>query len=337
MKKAVLLLFILIFPLGLMAMRSGSEEAAGNYTGTVQVTVSGSTSQSESNLIIEAIDADNVTLTLKDFSYSGMNLGDIIVNNIPVSRDENGDVIFGENEAQTISLLGGLTTAQVSIDDENSIISQGNAVVNVIVTTQVFFSTLNISANFEGSNSSYVPEPRPAHEIAGTYNEDLYVGLGQPVTVETPKFGEVDVEIIATSFDTVTFAIRDFSLDGVNSLGDIVLEDIPVIKQDDGSYRFGYNEPQPISLMGITVMVSLDSENSYINDENQCFYVTVSIQGTPIYVYLDNGLLYTTGIRPTLIERPVRKGVYDLQGRRITSTTLMRGVYIIDGKKVYVK
>ena len=84
-------------------------------------------------------------------------------------------------------------------------------------------------------------------------------------------------------------------------------------------------------------MVNIDSDNSYINDENQCFYVTVSVYGNPIYVYLDNGLLRTTGIRPTLVERPVRKGVYDLQGRRITSMTLTRGVYIIDGKKVYIK
>lgn len=337
MKRILLLFIILTASVATMGMRTAGEEAAGTYTGNIDVTVSGSTSSSESTIVIEDADGEHIVLTLKNFSYSGMNLGDVTLNNVPVSRDENGDVLFGENDPQTLKLMGGMVTAQVNVDDKTSKISQGNAVVNVNVTTQVFISTLNITANFEGSNASYVPEPRPAEEIAGTYNEDLYVEMGQPVTVETPRFGEVDVEIIATSFDTATFAIRDFSLDGETSLGDIVLEDIPVIKQDDGSYRFGYNEPQPISLMGITVMVSLDSENSYINNEHQCFYVTVSVAGSAIYVYLDNGLLNTTGIRPTLVKRPVRKGVYDLQGRRITSMTLTRGVYIIDGKKVYVK
>ena len=320
-----------------MGMRTAGEEAAGTYTGNIDVTVSGSTSSSESTIVIEDIDGDNIVLTLKDFSYSGLNLGDVTLSNIPVSRDENGDVVFGENDPQTLKLMGGALSAQVGVDDETSKISQGNAVVNVNVTTEIFFSTLNITANFTGSNASYVPEPRSAVEIAGTYNEDLYVGIGQPVTVETPQFGEVDVEIVATSFDTATFAIRDFSLDGSTSLGDIVLEGIPVIKQEDGSYRFGDNEPQPISLMGATVMVNIDPENSYITEEHQCFYVTVSVGGNAIYVYLDNGLLKTTGIRPTLVERPVHKGVYDLQGRRVTSMTLSRGVYIINGKKVYIK
>ncbi|MBP3229016.1 MAG: calycin-like domain-containing protein [Bacteroidaceae bacterium] len=344
MKRPLLLLFALVLgTTAALADRTPAEEAAGTYSGLLYIgmgsPVTDATDSQDATITLEAQGEGTVKFTLPNFKYGSMNLGDIVLNNIPVYQEADGTVRFGENSPQSVKVS--IATAQVNIDHTTSNVKEGHAYVDVLVTTRILFSNVNIYVRFVGDNPDYEPElpavpDGPATDISGAYNAPVYISLGTPVTSETEKFTDAEISITAEDANTVTFALKDFSLDGENSLGDIELRGIPVTKDDDGTYRFGANEPQPVSLAGgaITADVKIDETTSYVSEGQ--LYIDVPVQAMGEYIYVHVGLpVVETGLGNgvSVLAGGQWSIIYDLQGRRVTAPA-RHGIYIVGGKKV---
>ena len=64
------------------------EELAGNYKGKLEVTVDGQNLGEQSQKItVEKASEKSINLSLKNFSFIGINLGDIELNDCPLSEN----------------------------------------------------------------------------------------------------------------------------------------------------------------------------------------------------------------------------------------------------------
>ena len=130
-----------------------------------------------------------------------------------------------------------------------------------------------------------------AAAVAGTYNCDLYLALGTPIDETTQPLPNMPVTIEQGDQEgTVNFALYNLNLGEGLALGDIKLDNIPLVA-DGSNYKFGENAPVRLSLMSgaIQADVNINSATSYI--KGNLLYADVDIQwvqegqaNTPIYV-----------------------------------------------------
>lgn len=173
-------------------------------------------------------------------------------------------------------------------------------------------------------------------EAVGNYSGKLAVSL---TTKDDLTFGEdtYNVAITNDGSNTVTFALNNFGFSGMN-LGNIVLPNIPVSKQADGTIHFGANAPVNFTFLGgvITATAKINETTSVINGDS--LLVDVDVVWTnggnaPIYVQFKGKKPHkTTGIQQT-ITKTADKAIYDIQGRRLHKTNT-KGLLIVNGKKV---
>lgn len=145
--------------------------------------------------------------------------------------------------------------------------------------------------------------------ITGTYVCDVYIDFNMSedntndIDAETEPTDQADVSLEDGSTDgTVKFAIYDLSLGAYGSLGDVVLNDIPLVYEGDGKYTFGSHDAQTVelSLSGIAIAasVSIDTSSSYVTSDG-IFFVDVNViwdsmlgeamdTSYPIYVRVTN-------------------------------------------------
>ena len=194
----------------------------------------------------------------------------------------------------------------------------------------------------------------PAQKAAGNYSGILYVNLNDPITDETEPLSEVDgngdpiigedekpvnmifnVIIERQSDNTVKFGLYNFGFLGLE-LGDIVLNDVPVIEQQDGSVKFGENQPVFFSFLDglIEATAKINEANSYVKDDYA--YIDVDVvwtngDDTPIYVRFVGNDAVKTGISSVNVKKAKSDKTFDLQGRRIGEKT--SGILIQNGQK----
>lgn len=204
-----------------------------------------------------------------------------------------------------------------------------------------------------------------AQKAAGNYSGILYVSLYEPVNDETQPLPETDDEgnpiydgndnqvnkifevvIESQAENTVKFGLYNFGFAGMN-LGDIVLENVPVEEQADGSVKFGENSPVLFSFGDgeILATAKINEENSYIKGDYA--YIDVDVVWTnsdtdvedptddsddvPIYVHFQGTDAVKTGIA-SVGTATVKNKAFDLQGRRIEK--MQNGISIVNGKKI---
>lgn len=204
-----------------------------------------------------------------------------------------------------------------------------------------------------------------AQKAAGNYSGILYVSLFDPVNDETQPLPETDDEgnpiydgndnqvnkifevvIESQAENTVKFGLYNFGFAGMN-LGDIVLENVPVEEQADGSVKFGENSPVLFSFGDgeILATAKINEENSYIKGDYA--YIDVDVVWTnsdtdvedptddsddvPIYVHFQGTDAVKTGIA-SVGTATVKNKAFDLQGRRIEK--MQNGISIVNGKKI---
>ena len=204
-----------------------------------------------------------------------------------------------------------------------------------------------------------------AQKAAGNYSGILYVNLFEPINDESLPLPETDDEgnpiydgndnqvnkifevvIESQAENTVKFGLYNFGFLGL-SLGDIVLENVPVEEQADGSVKFGENSPVSFSFGDgeILATAKINEENSYIKGDYA--YIDVDVVWTnsdtdvedptddsgdvPIYVRFQGTDAVKTGIA-SVGTATVKNKAFDLQGRRIEK--MQNGISIVNGKKI---
>lgn len=208
----------------------------------------------------------------------------------------------------------------------------------------------------------------PAQKAAGNFSGVLYVNLFDAINDETEPLPEMDGEgniiydgdnkqinktfevVIETQAEnTVKFGLYNFGFLGMD-LGDIVLNEVPVIEQTDGSVKFGENPPIFFSFLEgqILATAKINEENSYV--EGDYAYIDVDVVWTnsdsdtapdddsddvPIYVRFIGNDAVKTGIAGVAKANDVKNATYDLQGRRVEG--LREGFSIVNGKKIINK
>ena len=129
MKKFLLTAAVLLCTAFGARAQSVAADIAGNYTGDLYISLGAPiTDETEpitgQQVTLTADEDGTVTLALYNFEFGGAPLGDIVVPDLPVSVDADGNVRFGEIAPVSL-VLGGIIEATAGINPETSHISGG--------------------------------------------------------------------------------------------------------------------------------------------------------------------------------------------------------------------
>lgn len=170
------------------------------------------------------------------------------------------------------------------------------ATVETVYDEQTSRLTVTVKGNdYEANPESYTTytiqfaepaKPVDVTKVVAAYSSALVIDMGEggdPIPGVRVSLTE------GTEPGTVNFELRDFKMGEGMMLGDIVLPNIPLVDNGDGTYGFGENAPVSLVLMGgINATATLNIETSRVEGDNLTAHVDViwlSEYGNfPIYV-----------------------------------------------------
>lgn len=345
MKKFLLsILALCLASTAAMAQTSDAVKAStGLYTGDLYVSFDPINEETEvtgqQTVELKADGANTIQFALRNFAFGDLQLGDIIIPAIEVAL-QNSKVSFGEKEALRMTLGKGETAIDcaVKILSTSSQIENNKLVVNLDITWFFGEEQTPIYVRFVGDK---VEASAAVKASVGDYNGDLYVSF-DPINEETEVTGQYKVELTAAGANSINFALRNFSF-GDLQLGDIVIPNMPV-SMNGTKVTFGDMEPQRMLLgegeTAIDCTVKIDPATSYV--ENHVLFVNLDIvwfmgeDHTPIYVRFNSSKW--VGLQHVSIAKKTGR-IYSIDGRYAGNSLqgLSRGIYVQDGKKIYVK
>ena len=288
-----------------------------------------------------------VNFELRDFEMGeGMMLGDIVLPNIPLIDNGDGNYGFGENAPVSLTLME-VINAQANLNTETSYVRGDELMANVDVvwlTGDEETPEVPIYVRAAGTKEQVAD----VSKVLGDYVTDLYINIGAPISEDSEPVPGVKVQLIqGTMPGTVNFELRDFEMGEGMMLGDIVLPNIPLIDNGEGNYGFGKNAPVSLTLMEvINAQANLNTETSYVRGNELMANVDViwltgdeEMPEVPIYVRAAGTRLIPEGIGNSVgIDAGAKaSGVYSLSGVRVAdslSGSLPKGIYIVNGKKI---
>lgn len=217
MKKILLSLFSLFALTGTIMAQTLSERAAGKYSGILYVNLAtpvtdeseplfeldqdGYTVKDENgnpvlatyNVKIETQGDNTVKFGLYDFGFMGLELGDIVLNDVPV--EAKGDkVVFGKNDPVSFNFLDGMILATAKINEEASYVEGETAYIDVDVVWTNSDASLPaddtsddvpIYVRFIGKKDASV-EPKNSYDLNG----DGAVNVGDVTTLVNMILGK---------------------------------------------------------------------------------------------------------------------------------------------------
>ena len=345
MKKFLLsILALCLASTAAMAQTSDAVKAStGLYTGDLYVSFDPINEETEvtgqQTVELTADGANTIQFALRNFAFGDLQLGDIIIPAIEVAL-QNSKVSFGEKEALRMTLGKGETAIDcaVKILSTSSQIENNKLVVNLDITWFFGEEQTPIYVRFVGDK---VEASAAVKASVGDYNGDLYVSF-DPINEETEVTGQYKVELTAAGANSINFALRNFSF-GDLQLGDIVIPNMPV-SMNGTKVTFGDMEPLRMLLgegeTAIDCTVKIDPATSYV--ENNTLIVNLDIvwfmgeDQTPIYVRFNSS--EWVGLQHVSIAKKTGR-IYSIDGRYAGNSLegLSRGIYVQDGKKIYVK
>lgn len=119
--------------IGLGDMEAMETVGATDEDGNVLYDEDGNTIPATYKVTITPDTENTVTFCLPGFGFSGIDLGDITLKNVPVEKQADGTILFGENEAQNFNFLDGMILATAKINEKTSYIKGDSVVVSVDV------------------------------------------------------------------------------------------------------------------------------------------------------------------------------------------------------------
>ncbi|MFR9166672.1 MAG: calycin-like domain-containing protein [Dysgonomonas sp.] len=129
-----------------------SDNVAGTYTGKLSIDVSAIAQEPAGTVVLNTPDqiqvdknsADKINLMLKNFSFGGMSLGDININDIPVIKTAENTYTF-ESETVNLSFMGGFIQATAKASGT----MDGNGGSSIFIDVNTL--GVNVPVNFDGN------------------------------------------------------------------------------------------------------------------------------------------------------------------------------------------
>ncbi len=156
----------------------------------------------------------------------------------------------------------------------------GATVETPVYDEQTCRLTVTVKGNdFEANPESYTTytvqfaKPVDVTKVVAAYSSALLIDMGEggePIPGVRVSLSE------GTEPGTVNFELRNFEMGEGMMLGDIVLPNIPLIDNGDGTYGFGENAPVSLTLLGgINATATLNIETSRVEGDNLTAHVDV--------------------------------------------------------------
>ena len=298
---------------------------AGQYTNTPNTKI----------IVDEVENSDGLyNITLKDFNFGGLPLGDIELNNVKGDSDSDGNVSF--NEAKTsISVdlgLGMPIPANVTLVEGDRSVMMNDDKLYLTMSISAMGGMLDITAEYG----------------VAKYKDDMKVTLSGASTLTEDKVISVSRQNINENKYTLTLSDFTATIDyGMGEptpvpVGTIELPDLEMT-EEDGVNKFNYEGPvtiKPFSdgtkgMAGSSIPLTLSGE---MTDSKLNFRINITLD--PLNIEVLYGTDYISSGIDNVTVTPNASGVdeiYDLSGRKLNE--MQKGINIVrkaDGTTVKV-
>lgn len=307
-----------------MAMAANATDFTDNMA--ITVPYMGTTTQEATVVVDEVENSDGLyNITLKDFSFNKIELGDLKIENVKGDDDTDGFTWFEETTVElSIKLNSKPVTAKVTLN-EGSVMKGGKLYLDLSINAV----RMDITAIF-GDN-----------KFPKTYTDQMVVSLdGEPNPAQTAS---IDVTEQADGKYTLTLADFTASIgDYPISVGTIEITDLEAT-EEEGVKNLTYegeitikegSEGTKWSMAGQTMPITLTAK---MTDNKLYAVIDIDLKIMEVnVVFGDND--FTSGINsPTTAVENGTEAIYDLGGRKLNE--MQKGINIVrkaDGTTVKV-
>ena len=210
--------------------------------------------------VVTNIDDFTISFTLKELSISAMGstieVGPVTISNIPVQRGSDGLLYFAKEGTYTVPAekLGSYATLSAQFTDmpvtlTGKLNEDKLYAVLTLKSNGKLMGMMDLIVITEIGTDDFTPAP-----VEGkVYTEQLLVTING----ETPEPQTADVVVVDNGNGTINFVLKNFILVSGEStipVGNIVVENIPVVKGSDGLDYISYDDGiiiQPGDLEGV--------------------------------------------------------------------------------------
>lgn len=332
----------------------------GEYESNLAINVNGTDAPAtRSNISLAAGEAaGTVDLTIKDFEFSGLQLGDITLTGVAVALGEDGIYTLSLDEPQTLMLdiLGNGNKMPVDVTLNTAKVENGD------LYASLFISALSGAINVTVEVSPYVEEV-PGVDVAaivGDYKSKIVVEQGG--MPGDPEEGNVALTAGAEP-ETVDFTVKDLNVLDMDVV-DVVVTGVAVTVDEEGVYTLATTGPQSsYQLYGVDGTVTLESATVTVSADKKELNALLSLEwnGMPMTVTITpagevgisdvaegSDRIYAAGGQIIAVVGEAKAvTVVDLAGRTVYAAEategvnvisgLAEGIYIVNGEKVLVK
>lgn len=281
----------------------------------------------DAKIIVDEVENSDglYNITLKDFSFGTINLGDIKMENVKGDDDTEGFTTFNEmTTTVNVDIYGTTIPATVTLN-ESSKMKDGKLYLNMSIQAL----TMNISAVFGDDN------------FPKSYTDQL------TVTAMGSTMPSQEATIIVTKQDdgNYTLSLKNFTLEGVMAVGTVEMKDVAAV-EEDGKVKLTTKQTVTIqdgddpdvtwALSGVPVDVDMTAEmtDSKLTATINILYSIPGVFDMDIEVafgYVPSGISNVT-VSDNGVET-----IYDLSGKKLNE--LQKGINIVrkaDGTTVKV-
>lgn len=291
-----------------MALTSVS---AKDYTGSLDVIISGNTTTTESQSVSVTDNGSNAyTLSITDFTFGGQNVGNITLSNVKGETQADGSVkLTDKGETVTIKYTILLIEQSLKVNvviNEALISADGNSlnISDLQITNAPVVETVSVKF--------YMP-------VTNSYNGTIGITVNGVAPTEQP--GTIKVTHKGDS-NNYTLSIENFSYGSLN-LGTVTLSNVTGTTQPDGSIKLIDEE----SITAGVIPAEVKLTDAVISADGK----TLTVTGLSIAAMSQNiavtFTMATSALKPVAYADATITGIYTLTGKKVSQ--MGKGFYIV--------
>ncbi|MDO4930029.1 MAG: calycin-like domain-containing protein [Bacteroidales bacterium] len=331
------------------------------YSNTLMVDVSGQrTAPSEDNITLISVyenSENSYSLQLKNFSFNGWLIGDILVTDLTRTENEDGSINYAATD-QLVKLdgMGGISlpvtvdanvvddelTATITISDAGVVVTFAPSITissDADVNVEAGLKNVTFNRDFNaGWSTLCLPFDYSVTDLGATYAQEFSDADENGLDFSQVSTMEANKPYLVYFSDAVTSTPIYFGVE--------VKEPSPIVVDKNG-YTFQGNYKYNFSMAGLYGVVNTDSDqyqyirrggtNSTLNATGAYFTLPSTSSAQSMVLNLSGEI---TSIDSVVTDGSANGPVYNLQGIRVSNSSLdnlPKGIYMQNGKKIYVK